>query len=1001
MLYVRRTLCAFVGLLIVTAGPAFAQNPTGTISGRVTDSSGLPTPGVTVTAQSPNLQGFRTSVTTANGDYIFTQLPPGTYTLTFELSGFATAKHVLDVAPTQVQPLNVALAPGGVTEQVTVTARAEAMTQTAQAATTLKQDFIATLPTNRGLDSVIMLAPSIHQSGPGGNFTVNGSMSFENNIMVNGVNVQDNIRGTANNLYIEDALQETTVSDAGVSAEYGRFSGGVVNVITKSGGNTMSGSYRQSFFNDKWRTVTPFIDPATSLNADKKIDSTIPTYEFTLGGPIVRDRLWYFGDARLQDRNTGNQLAITKTPFTQGNNEKRFEAPKLTYSVNSNHTVKGSFEKIFNEQSGNNFNNLAMDVASLTTRKLPQDLLSLNYSGILTGSFFVEAQYSARHFTFDGDGSLFTDRIKGTLVIDNARGNRYWSPTFCGVCTPEKRDNEEILVKGRYFRSTANAGSHSTVFGYDEFNDKRLANNHQSGSDYRILGTTSIIRGTDIFPQFLPNTTTIQYNPIPVNSLGTNFRTHSVFFNDNWQANKHFSFNLGVRWDKNHGVDAFGQLVARDSYFSPRLSVVYDPKGDGVWAVTGSFAKYVPAIANGIADSSSPAGSPANIRWTYLGPAINPDPTVATLTGTADALQTVFSWFDANGGLGRAPQSQSVPGVDTKILGSLKSPHTNEVAAGVSRQLGSRGAVRVDYVFRDGKDFYADQVDTTTGQVTNSLGKPFDLNYIVNTNVLMRRYQGLSTQLSYRVGDRLNVGGNYTVSHLWGNVDGENTGSGPITAAALAYPEYRQASWNYPVGDLAADQRHRVRVFGDYRFLERFGTMSVSGIEQAASGVPYGAVGSVNPGPFVANPGYITPPSNAAPVTYYFTARDAFHTEPTYRFDAALNYAYKLGPSKHRAEIFAQALVLNLFNQFQLCGCGAAIQNNGGAVDITTLNTGVRSNINDPTFAAFNPFTTTPVQGAGQNWLPDPRANSLFGTAKTRFAFTSPRTFRVSFGVRF
>ena len=502
MQFARRSLCSFVGLWLIVTGVAFAQNPTGTISGRVTDASGLPTPGVTVTAQSPNLQGIRTTVTTVNGDYIFTLLPPGGYAITFELSGFGTVRRELDVQPTQVQPLNVTLAPSGVSEQVTVTASADTMTHTAQVATTFKQEFIASLPTNRTLDSFVALAPSIHQSGPSGNFTVNGAMSFENNVMVNGVNVQDNIRGTTNNLYIEDALQETTLSDAGVSAEYGRFAGGVLNVITKSGGNTMSGSYRQSFFDDNWRTVAPFINPATGQNADTKVASVVPTYEFTLGGPILRDRLWYFGDGRFQDRNTGNSLPVTKLPFTQGNNEKRFEAPKLTYSVTPNHTVKGSFAKIFQEQSGNNFNNVGMDRASLTTRKLPQDLLSLNYSGILTSRLFIEAQYSTRHFTFENDGSLFTDRIKGTLVIDNARNNRYWSPTFCGVCTPEKRDNEEILVKGRYFVSTANAGSHNTVFGYDEFNDKRLANNHQSGSDYRILGTTPSSAGPRSSPSF-------------------------------------------------------------------------------------------------------------------------------------------------------------------------------------------------------------------------------------------------------------------------------------------------------------------------------------------------------------------------------------------------------------------------------------------------------------------------------------------------------------------
>ena len=105
--------------------------------------------------------------------------------------------------------------------------------------------------------------------------------------MVNGVNVSENLRGQANNLYIEDAIQETTVATAGISAEYGRFSGGVVNVITKSGGNLFSGSFRDTLHNDDWRTLTPFettqiaADPA---HAELRVDKTIPTYEYTLGG---------------------------------------------------------------------------------------------------------------------------------------------------------------------------------------------------------------------------------------------------------------------------------------------------------------------------------------------------------------------------------------------------------------------------------------------------------------------------------------------------------------------------------------------------------------------------------------------------------------------------------------------------------------------------------------------------------------------------------------------
>ena len=102
---------------------------------------------------------------------------------------------------------------------------------------------------------------------------------------------------------------------------------------------------------------------------------------------------------------------------------------------------------------GNRFGNV-MDTRSLVTRQLPQELLALNYTGVLTENFFVEAQYSERQFTFENSGSRFTDLVNGTLMVDGTTARRWWSPTFCGVCTPEERNNENILVKGSWFLSS-------------------------------------------------------------------------------------------------------------------------------------------------------------------------------------------------------------------------------------------------------------------------------------------------------------------------------------------------------------------------------------------------------------------------------------------------------------------------------------------------------------------------------------------------------------------
>ena len=303
----------------------------------------------------------------------------------------------------------------------------------------------------------------------------------------------------------------------------------------------------------------------------------------------------------------------------------------------------------------------SMDLASLYTRETPLDAYQVSYNGILSNQLFVEGRFSVRKFSFIGAGATTTDLIDGTLLLDGARGLRYWSPTLCGVCGQEDRDNDNEYVKATYFKSTKSGGTHTLVFGFDSFNDKRFANDHQSGSDYRILGTTSIVRTGDancsvspgcIFPQFLPGTL-LQFNPIATSSLGTNFRTNALFVNDQLRWSSNLTFNLGLRWDKNNGEDSAGNLVARDSKLSPRLGVVWDPTGDGVWVVSGSYGVYTSALSNAIADSASAAGQPGTIQWNYTGPPINPDLTAPTSTLVAPpaAIQQVFNWCsrDARG----------------------------------------------------------------------------------------------------------------------------------------------------------------------------------------------------------------------------------------------------------------------------------------------------------------------------------------------------------------
>ena len=972
---IRHTFRALIAIAMIAAaaGPAVAQNPTGTISGRVIDSGGLPVAGASVTVQSPSLQGSRTTKTSENGDYRLPLLPPGEYTLVVEFNRFATQKKSATVAATEPVTIDVTLEPAGVAESVSVQANADSFATTIQNATSVKQELLNTLPTARTILSAANLAPAVHASGPNGHLVISGAMSFESLFLVNGVQIQDNLRREPLTLFIEDAIQETTVSTSGISAEYGRFTGGIVNTITRSGSNTVAGSFRVTFTNDDWRTVTPLSEPKT--------DDAVPTLEYTAGGPVRKDRTWFFFAGRNFDQSSAEQTGYTNVPFIAGLNEKRFEG-KVTQSFGVAQRFTGSYMNIQTEDRNSAFPDAAgvMDLRTLITRQLPQDLLSLNYGGVIGSNLFLEAQFSQRQFTFKNAGGRTMDLIEGTQVLDQETGALWWAPAFCGVCGDEERDNRSLLLKGSYFLSTPR-GSHDVVFGYDTFNDRRLVNNHQTASDYRIYASQSVIQGDTVVPVLLPDLGTwIVWFPISEASQGTNFRTHSLFVNDTWRLSDRLTASLGLRYDKNHGEDAIGQLVAKDAAWSPRLGLSWDPTGKGVWTVNTSYGKYVAAIANNIADSSSPAGTPSVYAYYYLGPPINQ---TGPLVSTDVALRQMFDWFDANGGTNRTPWLTELPGVNTRIEGTLDSPHVREFTVGLSRRLGVRGVVRADVVRRVFRDFYVDRTDTTTGTVTNDIGQTFDLTLVENSNAVKREYTALNLQASYRLSGAIRTGGNYTLSKLVGNVNGENIRSGPLTSTILQRPEYFDPAWSFPEGSLAADQRHRVRLWAnvDLPAPAQIGRLSLGILEQIQSGTPYGAVGTIHTQPYVDNPGYEQPSDT---VNYFFTGRDAFRTETMIRTDLALNYAHRL-PGSRRGEIFANFHVLNLFNQFQLFDLSGS-----------AINTTVLTEADDAArFQPFNPFTTTPVQGTHWDY------GDRFGEAIAADAYTVPRTFRFSVGVRF
>ena len=886
------------------------------------------------------------------------------------------------------EPLNVRLEIAGLSAQVSVTAPASTdFTQTSTLATSFLASAIDALPVARDLAGAVLLAPGTTDNGPGGNIMIAGAPSFENLFLINGVVVNETLRGVALPLYIEDAIEETETSTASISAEYGHFSGGVVNMTTKSGGNRFSGSYRTTFTSDHWRALNPI---EKGLAADPRAKAIVPAFEGTLGGPVLRDRLWFFSAGRYQNNTISRTTPFTNTTYGYGEKERRMEA-KLTYTPLAGQTLRFAYENTDLEIHNRNFSDV-LDTARLFDREDPQHLNSVNYTAAPWSSVFLEGQYSQRGYSLIGSGSRFGDLIKGTMIQDRSRSNIRWnSPAFCAICgapsgslNEEKRDNRDILVKATYFLSTGRVGSHTVVGGVDAFDNQRTANTYGTGSGYRVQATSTIIQaaagGDAVLYPVLDANTRIVWNPLVAASTGGHLKVFSGFANDTWRLGSRATANLGVRYDRNDDADQGGNQFASDSAFSPRLALTVDPTGTSRWMLATGFARYVGDVAQSISDGASAAGRTATYTYDYLGPTANVGLNAASpnLVPTPAALTRLFDWFFANGGTNRAlRQAPTIPGVNTRMDARLASPHADEFTLGVSRTLGSKGLVRVDGIARKYADFYSVRRDLTTGRVFDAAGRPYDLSVIVNTDAARRSYRALLSQATYRFGPAVDVGGNYTLSWSRGNYVGEDTG-GPATLDLLDYPEYRRESWNYPTGDLNSDQRHKLRAWMNWRvpMAQRWGNLSVGLLERADSGYAYSANATVVVTPYVPNPGYLTPPAS---LNYYFGGRGAYGTDPVTRTDLALNYTFHLRAHGPGPELFLRAVSFNLFNQ---------------AV-VTAANSTVLTSDTSSALQPFNPFTQTPVEGA--NWI----KGSSCGLPVGASSYQQTRSFNVAVGIRF
>ncbi|HET7705360.1 MAG TPA: TonB-dependent receptor [Thermoanaerobaculia bacterium] len=963
-------------LLLLVASVAQAQT-TATLTGSVTH-EGNPLPGATVTINSPNMQGTRVAYTDVNGNYNFPALPAGQYTVVISMEGMGTVTRTARIGVAQTGRVDANLSLSAVAEAITVTARAEVVENT-EIQTNIQADLIEDLPIGRTVIATVNLAPGVNNSGPGGNTMISGAPSYDSVYYIDGAAVNENLRGQPQDLFIEDAIQETTVLTGGISAEYGRFTGGVVNTITKSGGNEFSGSLRDSFTNSGWRENYP--NEATVPETD-----TTQTYEATLGGYLMRDRLWFFGAGRYFETESVEYLARSTQFFVPNSEEETRLEGKLTGQITPNHSLVGTLLTIENPQL-QTFGTPA-EASALDQRNVDEKYWSGIYNGILTNNFLVQALYAKKDLTFVDSGGgpagppgSRENFVNATNVYLPRWGAYAGAPTFGNSLGDKVRASENYTLKGTYYLSTGRLGTHNIVGGYDNYVEKTNENNNQSGSDFTVYTyATPSYDANGNLRIGMPNTGTsgfIIYWPILVESQTSAFETQSLFINDKWDLTNKLSFNLGLRYDANDGADQSGATIADDSKFSPRLGATYDIFGNGRLRATATYGEYVSKIAGGnVGDGASPAGQPSILYWLYRGPAIAP-------TDTRDMLGKVWDWFQSIGGLenrGSVFLGGAANGYGSQVKGGLISPSVTEYTVGLGGQLGPNGFFRADYQNREWSNFYVSELTLDNPYVEDPLvGGDVQVEFLTNSSGdVVREYDAIILQGGYRLFNRLNVGLNYTWSELTGNYEGETSGSGPVTEAGARYqPELINYSRRDPIGIVSFDRTHKMNAWASYDLPTPIGNFNFSALQRFESGAPYSIAGTINLADCTTcreNPGYQFPETEAG---YFFSDRGEFRLDNWTATDFAIGYSLPI----RVAQLFVQGELFNAFNEDQ----------------ITSINTTVYT-ANDaqcPQCETFDPFTVTPVEGV--HYIKGPQ----FGQALANSYYQTPRSWRFSVGLRF
>lgn len=739
-----RTAVALLALLLASAGSSFAQvTTTGTIQVVLEDQQGGRLPGVTVTASAADVITTRTAVTDAEGIATLQALAPSaSYTVTAQLSGFRDLmrENVL-VRSGQVTTLHEQLLVSTVTEQVTVTATAPVVDVTrAISGQDITLQLTESLPTGRSYQSYLQLVPGVLPDDPvqGGNPAARSGLNYsdirgemgisrDNVYYFDGINITDPVTGTFGANLNTEIIQEQKVITGGIPAEFVGAAGLISNVITKSGTNRLQGSANYFFQN-------------SSLVAENE---NLPDEEFstkdngyTFGGPILRDRAWFFGSYRYTNREDDVVTLDTREFMRTVDNTQHQGFAKGTWSPTSADLLSFTYlsdptditgrrqQDITNardrsrEQGGHRFGGLYNRVWS----SLLVEVGANKHNGEV--SDFSVIRQSANDILFQrADVRTLADEQLGgwgrddidkrdNLGVHGSVQYNWRNHELKGGLEWPRHENfrDRLFINQALFESIAPQyiGAGITAARIVDGSWNRLAFDVTNTSDFNgLIGTINarpdrarffaafdangdgVISSAELGQRLVFNSTAgnpngaINYDRTFQSATGpqeTFSRGPTFFVQDQFTFGNRLTFNLGVRAERwSHFATSGENIFTFDWEFAPRLSAAYDVRGDGRQKVSAFYGRYYDPIRNNMTNFAG------------------------TLTGSILEEQVFIlgEWvtYRTRGG----PQVQ-----DALFAPTTQTPYTDDVQVGYSVDLGRDMSFEALYLNRRTRDILED-----------------------------------------------------------------------------------------------------------------------------------------------------------------------------------------------------------------------------------------------------------------------------------------------------